>query len=46
MVVSVASGPWDKLFGDSNLPSFVVGAVAAAISGILSIVLLPSPPPE
>ncbi|KAG5075329.1 hypothetical protein JHK84_056560 [Glycine max] len=29
-----------------NLPAFVVGAVAAAASGILSIILQPSPPPD
>ncbi|KAK4253010.1 hypothetical protein QN277_010849 [Acacia crassicarpa] len=46
MVISVASGPWDALFGGGNLPAFVVGAVAAAISGLLSIFLLPSPPPD
>lgn len=44
MVVSVLSGPWDALFGGGNLPAFVVGAVAAAISGIVAITLLPSPP--
>ncbi|EPS69861.1 sucrose transporter, partial [Genlisea aurea] len=41
--VSLASGPWDNLFGGSNLPAFVVGAVAAAVSGVLAFVLLPSP---
>lgn len=46
MVVSVLSGPWDALFGGGNLPAFVVGAVAALASGILSVVLLPSPPPD
>ncbi|BAT94392.1 sucrose transport protein-like [Vigna umbellata] len=46
MVVSVISGPWDDLFGGGNLPAFVVGAVAAAASGILSLILLPSPPPD
>ncbi|KAI9073663.1 hypothetical protein K1719_044376 [Acacia pycnantha] len=46
MVISVASGPWDALFGGGNLPAFVVGAVAATISGLLSIFLLPSPPPD
>lgn len=40
------SGPWDALFGGGNLPAFVAGAVAAAASGILSIILLPSPPPD
>ncbi|KDP34602.1 hypothetical protein JCGZ_11979 [Jatropha curcas] len=46
MVVSVASGPWDALFGGGNLPAFVVGAVAAAASGIFALTLLPSPPPD
>ncbi|CAO2835248.1 unnamed protein product [Amaranthus hypochondriacus] len=46
MFVSVTSGPWDALFGGGNLPAFVVGAVAAAASAILSFTLLPSPPPE
>ncbi|XP_050364847.1 sucrose transport protein-like [Argentina anserina] len=44
MVVSVASGPWDALFGGGNLPAFVVGAVAAVLSGILALTMLPSPP--
>ncbi|POO00245.1 Sucrose/H+ symporter [Trema orientale] len=43
MVVSVASGPWDALFGGSNLPAFVVGGIAAAASGILAFTMLPSP---
>lgn len=42
----MVSGPWDALFGGGNLPAFVVGAVAAAASGLLSIIMLPSPPPE
>ncbi|KAI4352843.1 hypothetical protein L6164_007057 [Bauhinia variegata] len=46
MFVSVASGPWDALFGGGNLPAFVVGAVSALASGILSVTLLPSPPPD
>ncbi|EXB57384.1 Sucrose transport protein SUC2 [Morus notabilis] len=46
MVVSVASGPWDALFGGSNLPAFVVGAISAAVSGLLSLTMLPSPPPD
>ncbi|XP_040997021.1 LOW QUALITY PROTEIN: sucrose transport protein-like [Juglans microcarpa x Juglans regia] len=43
MVVSVASGPFDALFGGGNLPAFVVGAISAAASGILSLTMLPSP---
>nr|XP_043612555.1 sucrose transport protein-like [Erigeron canadensis] len=46
MVVSVLSGPWDALFGGGNLPAFVVGAVAAAASGIFAMTMLPSPPPD
>lgn len=46
MVVSVASGPWDALFGGGNLPAFVVGAIAAAASGVLALTVLPSPPPD
>nr|POE86287.1 sucrose transport protein suc2 [Quercus suber] len=46
MLVSVTSGPWDSLFGGGNLPAFVVGAFAAAISGILALTMLPSPPPD
>ncbi|KAI3785366.1 hypothetical protein L1987_44484 [Smallanthus sonchifolius] len=46
MFVSVLSGPWDSLFGGGNLPAFVVGAIAAAISGILAFTLLPSPPQD
>lgn len=46
MFVSILSGPWDALFGGGNLPAFVVGAIAAAISGILAFTLLPSPPPD
>lgn len=46
MIVSVTSGPWDSLFGGGNLPAFVVGAIAAAISGMLALTLLPSPAPD
>ncbi|KAK4423468.1 Sucrose transport protein SUC2 [Sesamum alatum] len=46
MVVSVGSGPWDQLFGGGNIPAFVLGAVAAAVSGILSLVMLLSPPDD
>ncbi|KAL8134099.1 sucrose transport protein-like [Apium graveolens] len=43
MIVSVLAGPFDSLFGGGNLPAFVVGAISAAISGVLAIVLLPKP---
>ncbi|GER27477.1 sucrose transport protein [Striga asiatica] len=46
MFVSVVSGPWDELFGGGNLPAFVVGAVAAAASGIFALTMLPSPPSD
>ncbi|XP_061352940.1 sucrose transport protein SUC1-like [Gastrolobium bilobum] len=46
MIVSALSGPWDNLFGGGNLPAFVVGAVAAVVSAIMAIVLLPTPKAE
>ncbi|GAA0170622.1 secondary carrier transporter [Lithospermum erythrorhizon] len=46
MFVSVLSGPWDALFGGGNLPAFIVGAIAAAASGIFALTLLPTPPPD
>uniref|UniRef100_A0A7N0TQY8 Uncharacterized protein n=1 Tax=Kalanchoe fedtschenkoi TaxID=63787 RepID=A0A7N0TQY8_KALFE len=46
MFVSATSGQFDALFGGGNLPAFVVGAIAAALSGILALTMLPSPPPD
>ncbi|XP_006351170.1 sucrose transport protein-like isoform X1 [Solanum tuberosum] len=46
MLVSLVGGPWDDLFGGGNLPGFVVGAVAAAASGVLALTMLPSPPAD
>ncbi|RDX64976.1 Sucrose transport protein SUC2, partial [Mucuna pruriens] len=45
MIVSAISGQWDAWFGGGNLPAFVLGAVAAAVSAVLAIVLLPTPKP-
>ncbi|CAA0809811.1 Sucrose transport protein SUC2 [Striga hermonthica] len=42
MIVSVSSGPLDEAFGGGNLPAFVMGAVAAAISAVLALTVLPS----
>ncbi|KAL9668045.1 hypothetical protein QQ045_002417 [Rhodiola kirilowii] len=46
MLVSATSGHIDDKFGGGNLPAFVVGAIAAAVSGILALTLLPNPPPD
>ncbi|KAL6182344.1 hypothetical protein ACLB2K_043767 [Fragaria x ananassa] len=46
MFVSLVSGPLDAAFGGGNLPAFVLGAVAAVISGILAFTYLPSPQPD
>ncbi|OIW01400.1 hypothetical protein TanjilG_25696 [Lupinus angustifolius] len=46
MIVSAISGPLDGAFGGGNLPAFVMGAIFAAMSGVLSIVLLPTPQPQ
>ncbi|KAL6962056.1 hypothetical protein U1Q18_037011 [Sarracenia purpurea var. burkii] len=45
LIVSLSSGPWDQLFGGGNLPSFVLGAIAALVSGVFALTLLPTPPP-
>ncbi|XP_010540294.1 PREDICTED: sucrose transport protein SUC2-like [Tarenaya hassleriana] len=46
MVVSLGGGLFDEMFGGGgNLPGFVVGAIAAALSGVLAFTVLPSPPP-
>ncbi|CAA7016015.1 unnamed protein product [Microthlaspi erraticum] len=41
MVVSLEAGPFDALFGGGNLPGFVVGAIAAAVSGVVALTVLP-----
>ncbi|XVF73952.1 hypothetical protein PTKIN_Ptkin13bG0022200 [Pterospermum kingtungense] len=46
ILVSLGSGPFDAIFGGGNLPAFVVGAFAAAASGIFALTMLPSPPPD
>ncbi|CAN8272549.1 unnamed protein product [Cochlearia groenlandica] len=46
MIVSIGIGPFDALFGGGNLPAFVAGAIAAAISGVLALTVLPSPSPD
>lgn len=46
MIVSTISGPLDGWFGGGNLPAFVLGAVAAAVSAVLAVVLLPTPNKE
>jgi len=46
MIISALSGPWDSWFGGGNLPAFVLGSGAAAVSAVLVVVLLPNPKPE
>ncbi|KAL8466870.1 hypothetical protein ACS0TY_035802 [Phlomoides rotata] len=46
ILVSIADGPWDALFGGGNLPGFIIGAVAAVASAILALTMLPSPPAD
>ncbi|KAL3513558.1 hypothetical protein ACH5RR_026275 [Cinchona calisaya] len=46
LVVSLLSGQFDALFGGGNIPAFVAGAIAAAISGIIALTKLPSPPAD
>ncbi|CAA0809810.1 Sucrose transport protein SUC2 [Striga hermonthica] len=46
MIVSVSSGPLDEAFGGGNLPAFVMGAVAAVISAVLAVTVLPTTTPS
>ncbi|XVF63258.1 hypothetical protein PTKIN_Ptkin09bG0073200 [Pterospermum kingtungense] len=46
MFVSVVSGPLDDAFGGGNLPAFVLGSIAAAVSALLALVALPNPPKQ
>ncbi|CAI9114694.1 OLC1v1015473C1 [Oldenlandia corymbosa var. corymbosa] len=46
MLISLTSGQFDALFGGGNIPAFIVGAVASAISGIIAFTKLPSPPSD
>lgn len=41
VIVSLASGPWDQLFGGGNSPSIAVAAVASFASGLMAILALP-----
>ncbi|XP_022949324.1 sucrose transport protein SUC8-like [Cucurbita moschata] len=44
--VSAVSGPLDAALGGGNLPAFVMGGIAAAVSAVCAMFLLPDPPPE
>lgn len=46
MVVSLVAGHFDALFGGGNLPAFVAGGVAAIISALLALFMLPAPPQD
>ncbi|GKV09028.1 hypothetical protein SLEP1_g20588 [Rubroshorea leprosula] len=46
MFVSVISGPLDGAFGGGNLPAFVLGSIAAALSALMAIFVLPKPPKQ
>lgn len=41
MVVSLGAGSFDDWFGGGNLPGFVLGAIAAAISAVVALFVLP-----
>ncbi|KAL1196962.1 Sucrose transport protein SUC7 [Cardamine amara subsp. amara] len=41
VIVSLGAGPLDALFGGGNLPGFVLGAIAAAISSVVAFTVLP-----
>lgn len=46
MMISILRRPFDALFGGANLPAFVVGAIAADISGMIALTYVPSPPAD
>lgn len=46
MFISVISGPLDGAFGGGNLPAFVLGSIAAAVSALTAIFVLPKPPKQ
>ncbi|KAK6938496.1 hypothetical protein RJ641_032004 [Dillenia turbinata] len=46
MVVALVAGQIDAAFGGSNLPAFILGAVAAGASGVCALTLLPTPVSE
>lgn len=46
MVVSLVAGHFDALFGGGNLPAFVAGGVAAIVSAVLALFMLPAPPQD
>lgn len=46
VIVSITSGPIDAMFGGGNLPAFVCAAIAAVVSGVLALTVLPDPPSE
>lgn len=46
MIVSVVSGKLDDAFGGGNLPAFVMGAIAAIVSALMALFVLPNPPSQ
>ncbi|XP_058189926.1 putative sucrose transport protein SUC6 [Rhododendron vialii] len=42
MIVSVIVGPLDAAFGGGNIPGFLFGAIASAISAVCAFIILPS----
>ncbi|KAF8025081.1 hypothetical protein BT93_F2049 [Corymbia citriodora subsp. variegata] len=46
MFVSVVSGKIDQAFGGGNLPAFIMGAIAAVISALMALFVLPNPPSQ
>lgn len=46
MIVSVVSGRLDEAFGGGNLPAFIMGAIAAVVSGLMALFVLPNPPSQ
>ncbi|KAI4385182.1 hypothetical protein MLD38_003237 [Melastoma candidum] len=42
MIVSIAAGPWDALFGGGNTPAFLLASAASFAAGIIAVRKLPN----
>ncbi|KAI3407918.1 Transmembrane protein 18 [Psidium guajava] len=46
MIVAAISGKLDEALGAGNLPAFVMGGIAAVVSAVVALFVLPNPPSQ
>ncbi|XP_030550824.1 sucrose transport protein SUC2-like [Rhodamnia argentea] len=46
MIVAAVSGRLDQAFGGGNLPAFIMGGIAAVVSSLVALFVLPNPPSQ